>query len=270
MALDLILEASRTEAATLAWSWATDPGAVRALNEDAVVAEAPVFLVADGVGGQEAGEIASGLVATRFRSLVADGPVPADAVAEELRIANDMLRDAARPMGTTAVGMVVVEHRGVTCWLVLNVGDSRAYCWADGRLVQLTRDHSHVQDLVDAGELDAEAARHHPDRNVITRALGAADEVAPDFWVRPIRAGERYLLCSDGLSGEVDDALLAEVLGIGLTPDETVDSLVHHALRAGGRDNVSAIVIDVLRAADDAPVTTRRRAGTWSTPAEGP
>lgn len=266
MSLDLVLEADRSEAATLAWSWATDTGAVRALNEDAVLAVAPLFLVADGMGGHQAGEVASGLVVSRFGGLVGrGGPLLVDAVADELRTVNEILRDAAAPMGTTVVGMAVVEHRGVTCWLVLNVGDSRAYGHADGRLVQLTRDHSHVQDLVDAGEVDPADARTHPDRNVITRALGGADVVEPDFWVRPIRAGERFLLCSDGLTSEVDDDLLAEVMGVGLTPDETVDALVHHALQAGGRDNVSAIVIDVLRTGTDPPTTTRRRGGTWTT-----
>lgn len=267
MSLDLALEASPVGRTMLAWSAVTHVGKVRRANEDCVLAAAPVFVVADGMGGHQAGDVASALTVSRFRSLVGGESTETDAVAAELRHVNDLLRSAREgsdgtKMGTTAVGMALVEERGVLSWLVFNVGDSRAYCLVDGHLAQISRDHSMVQEMVDTGQITREQAAVHPHRNVVTRALGAHDRVQPDFWLRPLRAGERFLLCSDGLTGEVDDDLLAEVLGVGLTPDETADALLYHALRGGARDNVSVIVIDVVRGPWwDEPTTNPRGRG---------
>jgi PPM family protein phosphatase len=250
--------------AVLAFGTASDVGNVRALNEDAVLAAPPVFAVADGMGGHDAGEVASALTVQRLAALAENAPVTMEALSEELQHVNFLLRAATEPgsasgMGTTVVGFALVEHGGAPAWLVFNVGDSRAYGLADGVLVQLTHDHSYVQELVDSGRLDAEDARAHPHRNVVTRALGADHEVRPDYWVRPVIAGERLLLCSDGLSGEVDDATIAGVLAAGLPPDETVRTLIALALTNGGRDNVTALVLDVVAvAALDEPTTETR------------
>lgn len=259
--IDVSLGVSRSAHGTLAWSSITDVGRVRRTNEDAVLAEAPVFVVADGMGGHRAGDVASALAVSRLRSLGASPSVDPEAVASELRAINGLLRDTGSGMGTTVVGMVLAAHRGTPCWLVFNIGDSRAYSSTVGAgLRQITRDHSQVQEMVDAGLLAPGEARHHPRRNVITRALGAADRVEAEYWIRPVVAGERFLLCSDGLTGEVDDEVIAEVLGVGLTADETIDALHHHAMAAGARDNVSAVVVDVVHAPGrDAATTTRRR-----------
>ena len=243
----------------LRWAALTDVGNVRSLNEDSLLAEPPVFVVADGMGGHDSGEVASGLTVQRLETLVDGEPTTAEEISQELHHINALLRsassgDESSVMGTTGVGLAVVDNGGVTSWLVFNVGDSRAYAYTEGALIQISRDHSFVQELVDAGELSAEEARTHPNRNVVTRALGADPEVKPDYWVRPIRPGERYLLCSDGLSGEVDDATLASILASGLPPDEAAATLVGLALEAGGRDNVTAVIVDVLSvpAFDDA------------------
>lgn len=253
--------------ATFAWASSTEVGNVRALNEDAVLVAPPVFFVADGMGGHEAGEIASALAVERLRTLGDGVPSSIDAVSSELHHINELLRSAAgsdqqHSMGTTGVGLAVVDNGGLVSWLIFNVGDSRAYCWTGRELVQLSRDHSFVQDLVDAGEIDAADARVHPHRNVVTRAFGADDELQPDYWIRPVRAGERFLLCSDGLTGEVEDEVLATVLASGLGPAETVDILVGLALEAGGRDNVTTLIVDVVDGPALADETTESRGRT--------
>jgi hypothetical protein len=147
----------------------------------------------------------------------------------------------------------------VLSWLIANVGDSRAYCAADGECHQVTSDHSYVQELVDAGEITAVQARKHPDRNVVTQALGVVDVVRPDFWVRPFRVGERFLLCSDGLSGELDDGEIANLLLSGQSPQIVAQELAARALAAGGHDNLSIIVVDVIGTPSDLSVSTETK-----------
>lgn len=251
----------------LTWCAGTDVGRVRRLNEDAFLAQPPVFVVADGMGGHEAGEVASGLTVARLGTLAEAGPPTVDAVAAELQNVNSLLR-ATRPdghsgpnMGTTAVGVVLVLNGSVLNWLVFNVGDSRVYRVLGRSMSQITRDHSHVQDLVDLGELEPSLMRTHPHRNVVTRALGADPEVQPDYWVRPLRAGERFLLCSDGLTGEVEDDEIADLVTSDLGPEECVEALVVRALANGGRDNVTVLVIDVESVPTSEDVTTETRPG---------
>lgn len=237
--------------ASLDWGGATSVGRVRRLNEDALVTEPPVFAVADGMGGHDAGEVASALTVERLRGLTsADQEVTMEVVAAELQEVNGLLRDASPDsedgMGTTGVGLVLLTGVTTPSWLVFNVGDSRAYCIDEGDLVQISRDHSYVQELVDAGELTPQAAERHPHRHVITRALGIDEVVRADYWVRPVRPGERYLLCSDGLFGEVDQEEIRSVLLDGGSPEATAVALVERAVDAGGRDNVTTIVVDVL------------------------
>jgi protein phosphatase len=251
----------------LSWAASTHAGNVRELNEDSYLAEPPVFAVADGMGGHDAGEVASALTIERLRRLMQPDTVTIEDVSAELARVNSLLHEAGTPgsttsMGTTGVGIVMVDTGGTVSWLVFNIGDSRAYCFADGDLIQLSHDHSYVQELVDAGRIAPTEARDHPHKNVITRALGADEDLDADFWVRPVRPHERFLLCSDGLTGEVTDEEIRALLAEGRPAGETVDELINMALRAGGRDNVTALVIDVLSAPSYEAETTGRRLET--------
>jgi protein phosphatase len=233
------------------WGAATDTGTVRARNEDGFLAEYPVFAVADGMGGHQGGAIASRIAVDTLRDLL-DLPVitPSD-VLRGIQAANQAIRgqarvDPARPgMGTTVVGLVLISQDDGTFWLAFNVGDSRLYRLQDGVLTQVSVDHSYVQELMLAGLIGPEEARLHPDRAVITRALGSHEVVEPDFWVFPHTPGTRFLLCSDGLSGELDDAVIAGVLAAQAGPQPSADLLVRRANDAGGRDNITVVVVDV-------------------------
>ena len=239
------------------WGSATDTGRVRARNEDAVLAQAPVFLVADGMGGHLGGEVASQMTVDTFREILGRPTLVAADIPALLQDANEAIRLRARvdpavnDMGTTAVGLAMVTEEGGDYWLAFNVGDSRIYRMQDGVLTQITVDHSYVQDLVAAGRIAPEEARTHPERNIVTRVLGVQDHPVPDFWVFPPEPGERFLICSDGLSGELDDEALAHLLSIDAPPFELARLLVETANQAGGRDNISVIVVDV--AGDDEP-----------------
>ena len=228
---------------------ATHPGLRRAANEDSFLAESPVFLVADGMGGYEAGDRASAAVVDAFRDVFADRE------AAELELVRDALLAAdervaavaagtTRGAGSTVAGLALVRHDGEPFWLVFNVGDSRVYRLLDGELAQLTVDHSLGQALVDRGELRPEDLATFPGRNVITRAIGASDSMA-DSWLVPIVAGERLLVCSDGLHSEVGDATIRDVLAEG-APDAAARELVALANRNGGRDNITLVVVDVV------------------------
>lgn len=236
------------------WGSATDTGRVRARNEDSVLAQAPVFLVADGMGGHLGGEVASQLTADTFREVLDRPTLVAADVPALLQEANQAIRARARidpgvtDMGTTAVGLAMITEAGGDYWLAFNVGDSRIYRLHGGVLAQLTVDHSYVQDLVAAGRIAPEEARTHPERNIVTRVLGVQENPIPDFWVFPPEPGERFLICSDGLSGELDDAALGHLLSIDALPHEVARLLVETANQAGGRDNISVIVVDVAGA----------------------
>lgn len=237
------------------WGSATDRGRVRALNEDALLAHPPVFLVADGMGGHEAGDVASRLAVEEFAALAGRATVDPSDLHACFRSAARRIRGAfeRREGGTTVAGVALSEHDGAAHWLVFNVGDSRVYRWADGELAQLTVDHSVVQELVDSGALSRDAAEQHPERHVLTRALGTGADPEPDYWTLPARPGDRLLVCSDGVTGELAPADVADVLhrveGAGAAAAE----LVRRAVEAGGRDNATAVVVD---AAGDEPDTT--------------
>ncbi|MEB4615201.1 PP2C family protein-serine/threonine phosphatase, partial [Leucobacter sp. M11] len=229
----------------------TDTGRKRKRNEDAVLAEWPCFLVADGVGGSEAGDLASAAVVEAFRALhPGDRPGTlltvraAFARAERaVRAVADGTRDGA---GSTLTGVILVEHEGELSWLVINVGDSRVYQHLGSELTQLTVDHSLLQEALDAiEEGTADGWDDLPMSNVITRALGA-DDSRPDTWLLPVVTGVRLLICSDGLHGELDDEQLRALLTMGGKPGSLVPELIRRANAAGGGDNISAIVVDVL------------------------
>ncbi|MBA3853743.1 MAG: serine/threonine protein phosphatase [Gemmatimonas sp.] len=235
----------------------TDVGRIRQGNEDNFFAEADerrgVFVVADGMGGHAAGEVASEMAVTIVsRHLLGLTSVrdtaAADLVAKSLQEANRaiferMLAESDKQgMGTTASVMVLSDHG----YLIGQIGDSRVYLYRDGALTQITKDHSYVQEQVDAGLLTPEQARYHPYSNVITRCVGASDEVEADIYSGDARVGDVFLLCSDGLTGMVDDRRLAQLLMARSGPGRIVDSLIAEANGRGGLDNITAIVVQVL------------------------
>ncbi|MCP2271921.1 protein phosphatase [Actinokineospora diospyrosa] len=233
---------------------ATDVGLVRAANEDNYVVTAAVFAVADGMGGHAAGDVASGLAVAGLAQLGTEGTLRPDDVRRHIvRLNGDILAAAARNpeqlgMGTTVTGLCLVDFAGSPHWVVFNVGDSRVYRYAERELVQLTVDHSEVTELVAAGELSPAEAATDPRRNVVTRALGSPLPPEPDLLVFPPTEGDRFLVCSDGLTGELDDAAIAAVLGAQGDPVAAAAALVRDAVAAGGRDNVTAVVVDHVSA----------------------
>ncbi len=253
----------------LHWGAATDTGLVRPANEDAVLAEDGLYAVADGMGGHAAGEVASSIALATLRDHLGGGggaSVDSERLTDAIRTANDAVHQRAvdqprlRGMGTTLTVIAVATSEGGQLRLLLaNVGDSRAYLYADGRLRQLTRDHSYVAELVAAGEISAEEALVHPHRHVVTRALGVEPLVAVDTWLVTPETGDRFLLCSDGLVNEVDDDAIAALLANAEDPQDAADRLIVAANAHGGRDNITVVVLDVAGAApaDAAPLEAR-------------
>lgn len=237
-------------AVVLSWGAATDIGRRRDHNEDSFLASSPIFAVADGMGGHSSGDVASAAVVTRLAEAVSSDFTAQDAIERALRAATLDIAQAADErqlgVGTTVTGAALVLQTGKPYWDIFNIGDSRVYMFEHNELVQVTVDHSVVQELVDAGIISEEDAQSHPDGNIITRAVGFNAEPMPDYWLLPLRAGLRLLLCSDGLSKEVGDDRLRLHLAAGLTAGETAQALVDAALAAGGRDNVTVVVVDVV------------------------
>ncbi|GLJ80514.1 protein phosphatase 2C domain-containing protein [Microbacterium imperiale] len=226
---------------------ATHAGLRGRANEDAYLAAAPVFVVADGMGGHEAGARASAAVIAEFRGFVGAASVSNADVRGAIARARgvvDALASGQRAAGTTLTGVVLTRVGDAGYWLALNIGDSRTYRWARGRLEQISIDHSVVQELVDSGRMDAVTAARHARRNEITRAIGAGSTGEADFWMLPAENGDRILVCSDGLSTELDDERIARILAEEHDPQKAATRLVHEALLAGGRDNVTVIVVD--------------------------
>jgi serine/threonine protein phosphatase PrpC len=232
---------------------ATHPGLRRSLNEDAHLAMAPVFVVADGMGGHEAGERASAAVIAEFSSSVGRASLALDDVRLALSRARASVDELSTPgdgrAGTTLSGVVLASVDGMGYWLAVNIGDSRTYRLADGELEQISVDHSVVQELIDAGELSAEDATTDRRRNIITRAIGAGSTGDADYWLFPAERGDRIVVCSDGLSCEVPDARILEVLQNTPDPQDAADLLVHDAVDAGGRDNITVVVVDAVSVA---------------------
>jgi serine/threonine protein phosphatase PrpC len=232
-------------------------GQVRRVNEDSYLALPPLYAVADGMGGHGAGDRASALAVEALAVRARVRPLSVEAVLAALDEANRVIRrdGQAEGMGTTITGLASLETAGGSHLMVFNVGDSRVYRMAGGRLDQVTVDHSEVQELVLAGALTRDQARTHPRRNIVTRALGSAAVLRPDHWLLPAIAGDRYLLCSDGLFNELPDEQMLALLAAG-DPQRAAAALVAAADQAGGRDNITAVVIDVDmdddQAADDA------------------
>jgi serine/threonine protein phosphatase PrpC len=257
-----------------AWS-ATDVGKVRKINEDSLFASLPIFLVADGMGGHALGDRASQTVVEVFRSrFTGDAPTTPDAVVSAISRAHEAVAaltvdtgDARSVAGTTLTGVALVEvapagSDGAAAgydyrWMVFNVGDSRVYRWDGSTLAQLTVDHSAIQELLSRGLITRAEIAKHPQRNVITRAVGVDDFVNADVWLAPISGRQLYLICSDGLTKELGNEQIAAVLrDPGADPAER---LVVAALEAGGADNVTVVVLqsDVIAGALPQGRTTR-------------
>lgn len=245
---------------------ASDVGLVRTVNEDASLASPPVFVVADGMGGHQGGDVASSIVVEEFARLSGDYDATSatEAVTNTIQQCHRRIVEfgaersgGANPWyaGTTAVIALLVHDEGEPKWLLANLGDSRVYRVHDAVLEQVSVDHSVVQELVDSGRITAEAAAHHPERHVITKALGGPDQPVADFFLLPLISAERLLLCSDGVSGLLAPEQLADILGGCEDPRDAAEQLVAAALAAGGTDNATAVVVDVvgLTEATDAP-----------------
>ncbi|MBO0908209.1 PP2C family protein-serine/threonine phosphatase [Arthrobacter sunyaminii] len=232
------------------FGYASDRGLRREQNEDSLIAADPVFAVADGMGGHEAGEVASSICVRTLGEAAFVGEhlpkVGADELRALLREADTRIREATGGRaGTTVTGAVLVSGDGVPCWLVFNVGDSRTYRLTGGALEQITVDHSEVQELVDMGQITPDEALIHPRRHVVTRALGTGSDTQADYWLIPVEPGDRLLVCSDGLTGEVSDGQLQQILSSVANPQDACAAMVQAALRSGGRDNITVLVVDV-------------------------
>lgn len=236
----------------IAWAAVTDVGRRRAANEDSFIAAPPVFAIADGMGGHLAGDLASAAVVTRLAEVRTSdfiAPETIEIALEKATVDIDIISDGSElGVGTTVTGAVLTLVDGDPYFAIFNIGDSRVYRFERNELAQVTVDHSLVQQLVDSGVISQAQAHNHPDGNVITRAVGFQSQPTPDFWLLPLRAGLRLLVCSDGLTGEIEDERIRLHLASGLSADETASALVDAALAEGGRDNVTVLVVDVIAA----------------------
>lgn len=245
----------------LTYACRTDVGMVRVGNEDSMYAEANpyrgVFMVADGMGGHAAGEVASAMavqIVTRDIAPLSDitNTTAPETLREALQDANRAIFDRTiaevdkQGMGTTASVLILSRNR----YLIGQVGDSRIYRVRNGALEQLTKDHSYVQEQVDAGYITPEQARYHPYSNVITRCVGASPEVEPDVYSGELAVGDVFLVASDGLTGMLEDAHLQRLMLAKHSPGRLVDALIGEANRRGGLDNITAVVVQVT-ALDD-------------------
>jgi PPM family protein phosphatase len=222
----------------------TDTGRQRRDNEDNAFARAPVFVVADGMGGAQAGEVASKIATETFEKGLPDSGSPEERLAERVREANHQIHELSRAdreragMGTTLTAAYVDD----TSVAIAHVGDSRAYLFRDGTLERLTQDHSLVEELVRQGKLTPEQAAGHPQRSIITRALGPEASVEVDTWTYPVRAGDILLLCSDGLTTMISEDRVTEILSEAGSLEGTAAALIDAANEAGGRDNITVVL----------------------------
>ena len=271
MELDSVLSLGNS-VVRLTVSGASDVGNVRSINEDSFLAGPAVFLVADGMGGHAHGDLASAAVVRVFSVRHArESWTNSAAVLASISEANTAVRSLtpsdARDeaiAGTTLTGIALLDTQdgGSPSWIAFNVGDSRIYSWREGCLEQITVDHSAVQELVDLGKITREEAEVHPERNVVTRAIGVDDDPDADVWLLPAGGEQLFLLCSDGLSKELSDKRIADLLSEAVIADPVpsiASRLVDAAVAAGGRDNVTVVVVkaewDVVNAGTSTPTS---------------
>ena len=244
------------------WGALSDTGVLRVQNEDSMLAQEGLFVVADGMGGHNAGEVASAMATSMLKSAHANGITDAKELGDLIKEINVQIFQSAAAkteqsgMGTTLTALAITPsdktlgENSVATATVANIGDSRTYLLRNGEFRQVSVDHSYVQELVSDGLITREEARTHARRNIVTRALGIEPVVGVDTWTLPLIAGDRYVLCSDGLVDEVTDADIAICLKRITDPQKTADELVAMANTNGGRDNITVIVVDVLAESD--------------------
>jgi len=250
---------------SLSWAAITHTGRRRDINQDAVLAAFPLFVVADGMGGHLGGEIASASTVGRLDTLARGGKITPKAIEKALgRAVKDIVAHPAATdegTGTTVTGIFLDLSHGEPTWVSLNIGDSRVYLLRDDTLVQITTDHSIVQELVSTGRLSPEEAENHPYGNVITRAVGPSEaDLHPDYVRLEVLDSDRFVICSDGLTKELTDYGIRHFLREHADPEQAIRAMLAASLDNGGRDNISIIVVDVSRPAraaldDDADAT---------------
>jgi len=235
---------------------ATDTGLVRSVNQDLAVETSTLFAVADGMGGHAGGEVASRLAADALAAAFSRQPT-GSGLSEAVTEANAVVwqhsqeNPELRGMGTTLTALALVNEDGHDVLALVNVGDSRSYRFHDGEINQITTDHSLAEEMVRTGELTEDEAAVHPHRHILTRALGVSTDVAVDIWrIQPVR-GDRYLLCSDGLTNELGPSQISEVLSSVGDPKRAAELLVQAARTHGGSDNITVVVVDVVVGDDD-------------------
>ena len=227
----------------------TDVGRIRRDNEDSLAIGPGIYVVADGLGGHNAGDIASRIAVSTILAGAKGGIASPEALGALVQEANRAIHDssmanpAQRGMATTVTALAPL---GASRVMVANVGDSRTSLYRAGDFIRVSKDHSLVQDMIDRGEIDPDKAWRHPEGNVLTRALGIEPTVEVDVYVVDVMAKDRFLLCTDGLIDEVSEEDTAEILWRHTDPQECADALVARALDNGGSDNVTVIVVDVV------------------------
>nr|WP_245325152.1 protein phosphatase 2C domain-containing protein [Microbacterium amylolyticum] len=235
---------------TLRWAGATDAGRKRENNQDSFLTTPPLFVVADGMGGHVGGEIASQSVVARLHETAETGRISPEEIDRALALAVQDISDhpdtTDEGTGTTLTGVYLDQTVDTATVVALNIGDSRVYLQRGDQLMQVTTDHSLVQELVQSGRLSEEEAETHPYSNVITRAVGPSEAVSPDYVRIDILPGDRYVICSDGLTKELTDYGILHFLHENSDPADAVVGMMKAALDNGGRDNVTIIVLDIL------------------------
>jgi protein phosphatase len=229
---------------------ATHVGHVRATNEDSLLSVTPIHLVADGMGGHNAGEVASAIAVEEFEKLTLQENVTVEQLGDALHSASvrigELGGESTLGAGTTVALVATMVLDGVGYWVIMNLGDSRVYRLSGEVFEQVSVDHSVVQELMDRGDISAEQARIHPYRHMVTRALGAGPESDPDYWLIPAETGDRMLICSDGLTGEVDDQAIETMLRRPTDVRTIAEDLVGRALDAGGHDNITVVIVEAV------------------------
>jgi len=248
----------------------TDTGRQRRENEDSAFVRAPLFVVADGMGGAQAGEVASGIAVEVFEQGFPETGSPEERLASRVREANHRIYERSRAehgregMGTTLTAAYVDDAH----LAIAHVGDSRAYLFRDGELTRLTRDHSLVDELVRQGKLTEEQAAGHPQRSIITRALGPEPDVEVDTFSYSVHAGDVLLLCSDGLTSMISEERVAEVLSCATSLEEAGNRLIDEANEAGGRDNITVVLFRLEEVGSDARIDQPTVVGEPAPPAQ--
>lgn len=249
---------------TVTWAGRTDIGRRRDSNQDSFLAEFPLFVVADGMGGHAGGEVASRRTVARLHAAVKAGALSASAIEQAIDKAVGDIRDHPETTdegtGTTLTGVYLdvqasedEGEKATARWVSMNIGDSRVYLQRDQAMTQVTTDHSVVQELMAAGRLSPEEAEGHPYANVITRAVGVSEQAPPDYREFAVHDGDRFVICSDGLTKELTDYGIQHFLNENADPAAAVDAMMTAALENGGRDNVTVIVVNVARVDESSP-----------------